>query len=84
MGHDEPAIPPTVSIVMESGGIIDGGMSGSPILDEAGRVVSLVSTAEGEGKRGDLQPTLTETLPGWIVRRLGLHEAERHVTREKA
>ncbi len=68
--------PAAVSIVMESGGIIDGGMSGSPILDDAGRAVSLLSTSEGEGKRGDLQPTLTEALPGWIVRRLGLHETK--------
>lgn len=42
-----------------------GGMSGSPILDDAGQAIGIV--AVGGGEREDLQPILTRSLPGWLL-----------------
>jgi hypothetical protein len=53
-----------------------GGMSGSPILNDAGRAVGVVvigtetSTPSGERKnlRAGPQPKLTHNLPGWLLK----------------
>ena len=52
------------------------GMSGSPILNDAGRAVGVVvvgsETANKDGERkvqrAGLQPTLVRDLPGWLLR----------------
>src|SRR5262249_41383950 len=49
-----------------------GGMSGSPILDDNGRAVSLLSRGSGrsgEPERSGPQPILAWNLPGWLARR---------------
>ena len=55
----------TISVSEVEGGIA-AGMSGSPILDQAGRAVGIISMNR------DLQPCLAEMLPAWILRRIGL------------
>jgi hypothetical protein len=51
---------------------IEGGMSGSPILDTDGKAISLVSTSCGVGSNSvhseGVAPTLTDNLPGWLLR----------------
>ncbi|UPT87978.1 serine protease [Bradyrhizobium barranii subsp. apii] len=42
--------------------IIETGMSGSPIVDESGAAIGLISTGNG--------PSLTACLPPWLLRRL--------------
>ena len=42
--------------------IIETGMSGSPIVDENGAAIGLISTGDG--------PSLTACLPPWLLRRL--------------
>ena len=48
-------------------GFIETGMSGSPILDENGAAIGLVSTGDG--------PSLIDCLPPWLSRRLDRAEA---------
>ena len=55
----------TISVSEVEGGIA-AGMSGSPILDQRGRAVGIVSTNR------DFHPCLAEMLPAWILRRIGL------------
>ena len=55
----------TISVSEVEGGIV-AGMSGSPILDQAGRAVGIVSTNR------DMNPCLAEMLPAWILRHFGL------------
>jgi hypothetical protein len=47
----------------EPGKPIEGGMSGSPIIDQKGRAIGVVAT-------NDFCPRLTRDLPGWL---LGIH-----------
>ena len=62
--------------ITEAGQGIVGGMSGSPILDEKGGAIGLVSTSGGAlntvHTKGDMEPCLSEALPGWLLRRLGM------------
>ncbi len=65
--------------VSEVEGEIAGGMSGSPILDQDGRAVGIISTGqqfggtpESPSTRGDMEPCLAEALPGWLLKRFGL------------
>ncbi len=65
--------------VSEVEGEIAGGMSGSPILDQDGRAIGIISTSqhfgdmpESPSTRGDMQPCLAEALPGWLLKRFGL------------
>lgn len=65
-----------LSIRRASQGIV-GGMSGSPILDDEGDAIGLVSTSSGGAPdtvhtEGNLEPCLSEALPGWLLRRLGV------------
>ena len=64
-----------LSIRRASQGIV-GGMSGSPILDDEGDAIGLVSTSRGAldtvQTTADLVPCLSEALPGWLLRRLGV------------
>ncbi len=55
----------TISVSEVEGGIASG-MSGSPILDQRGRAVGIVSTNR------DMNPCLAEMLPAWLLRRIGL------------
>ena len=48
-------------------GFIEPGMSGSPILDENGAAIGLVSTGDG--------PSLIDCLPPWLSRRLDRAES---------
>ncbi|QIG97525.1 trypsin-like peptidase domain-containing protein [Bradyrhizobium sp. 6(2017)] len=52
-------------IVNQAGNHIIGGMSGSPIIDENGGVIGLVSTGDG-----DMNPSLIDCLPPWLLRKL--------------
>ena len=65
--------------VSEVEGDIAGGMSGSPILDQDGRAIGVISTSrqigtapESPSTSGDIQPCLAEALPAWLLRRFGL------------
>ena len=64
-----------LSIREANHGIV-GGMSGSPILDDKGDAIGLVSTSRGAldtvHTTADLAPCLSEALPGWLLRRLGV------------
>jgi hypothetical protein len=44
---------------------IKGGMSGSPIIDETGAAIGLISTGDG-----DMNPGLMDCLPPWLLRKL--------------
>ncbi len=46
---------------------IEGGMSGSPILDENANAVGIVSVSSNQDSFFG-QPCLYETLPGWLAR----------------
>jgi S1-C subfamily serine protease len=49
------------------------GMSGSPLVDEDGRAIGLVTTGgSGDQEYGTISPALSEVLPGWLLRELGL------------
>ena len=65
----------SLSIRGANQGIV-GGMSGSPILDDEGDAIGLVSTSGGAPDTvhtaGDVEPCLREALPGWLLRRLGV------------
>jgi hypothetical protein len=50
-------------------GIVVIGMSGSPIVDENGKAVGLVSLGGGLGSKN---PCLAGALPGWLLRQLKL------------
>ncbi len=55
---------------------IDGGMSGSPILNEDGLAIGVVCTSSGgpnleNHTAGGPNPCLTHHLPGWVLRALG-------------
>lgn len=45
-----------------------GGMSGSPVFDDRGRVVGLASIGETQGCRG-IVTLLKRSLPGWVAER---------------
>ena len=64
-----------LSITRANQGIM-AGMSGSPILDDEGDAIGLVSTStnalHGVDTAGDFEPCLSEALPGWLLRRLGV------------
>jgi hypothetical protein len=53
---------------------IEGGMSGSPILDGEGRAIGVLCASEGFGDGqhagGGPNPNLLESLPGWLLRQL--------------
>ncbi len=68
----------TISVSEVEGNIV-GGMSGSPILDQDGRAIGVISTSrqigttpESPSTSGDIQPCLAEALPAWLLRRFGL------------
>ena len=55
---------------------IEGGMSGSPILNEDGLAIGVVCTSSGgpnleNHTAGGPNPCLTHHLPGWVLRALG-------------
>jgi hypothetical protein len=54
---------------------IEGGMSGSPILDDAGAAIGIVCCAGGVGGEphtgGGPNPRLADSLPGWLLRQIG-------------
>ena len=60
--------------IAEASAGIEGGMSGSPILLDDGRVIGVVCTSGGREDEmhtdGGPQPKLMNHLPGWLVRRL--------------
>ena len=52
---------------------IEGGMSGGPVVDDNGELVSVVSMATGSRDKGSKEghsPVLSVTLPTWILRRI--------------
>jgi len=55
-----------------------GGMSGSPILDAAGRAVGLAITcgASDDSPRACFDPVITKCLPVWLVERLAVASGE--------
>jgi len=61
---------------------IRGGMSGSPIVAPDGRAIGIVCLATGSGDDGDdcreggPNPFLPASLPGWLLKELGLFEYE--------
>ncbi len=65
----------SLSIRGANQGIV-GGMSGSPILDDEGDAIGLVPTSGGAPDTvhtaADFVPCLSEALPGWLLRRLGV------------
>lgn len=66
--------PPRALWATEAIAGIFGGMSGSPILLDDGRVIGVFCTAIGESDKvptgGGPQPRLTHHLPWWLVKRL--------------
>ena len=50
------------SLAVKDEGIVDWGMSGSPIVSMAGKVIALISTDRKN-------PVLKDTLPSWFFRR---------------
>jgi hypothetical protein len=50
------------SLGIEDEGVVEGGMSGSPIIDVAGRAMALMSN-------DDISPVLRDNLPAWFFRR---------------
>jgi hypothetical protein len=44
---------------------IEGGMSGSPIIDKNGAAIGMISTGDG-----DANPVLMDCLPPWLLRKL--------------
>ena len=58
--------------VFDAGGPFEGGMSGSPILDPKGAAIAVFCSSSGKLDEPDtesgLNPTLTENLPGWLLR----------------
>ena len=61
--------------ITESAGI-EGGMSGSPILDDEANAIGVVSTSAGteaeDNTKGGLEPCLSEVLPAWLTRSLNV------------
>jgi hypothetical protein len=55
-------------MLVRTGGIIEPGMSGSPILGDDGRAVSLVA-ANDTANLGALAMILHACLPGWMLSR---------------
>ena len=56
-----------LSITSGARGIIEGGMSGSPIIDTYGAAIGLVSTGDYSLNR---HPSLMDCLPPWLLREL--------------
>jgi hypothetical protein len=62
-------------VVADAKGSIVGGMSGSPLLNECGNAVGIVSCSHGSGSldthtEGGPNPRLTDSLPAWLVREI--------------
>jgi hypothetical protein len=55
-------------MICEGADQIRSGMSGSPIIDINGDAIGLVST---RGGKGNLNPSLIDCLPPWLLRKLG-------------
>jgi Trypsin-like peptidase domain len=49
---------------------IEGGMSGSPIIDANGAAIGLVSTGIGASTSPAINPSLMDCLPPWLLRKL--------------
>jgi hypothetical protein len=54
---------------------IKGGMSGSPVRNEEGRAIGVVSASSGgsdleDHREGGPNPALTRNLPGWLLREM--------------
>lgn len=64
--------PPNARVFVKTEGDIEGGTSGGPIIDDAGRLVGVVSFASGsEGRtRKGAFPRPHLALPTWILRRI--------------
>jgi hypothetical protein len=65
-------LPPPASACIKAERDIEGGTSGGPIVDAAGRLVGVVSTAggtQGASRQGQL-PRPHLALPAWIWRRI--------------
>jgi hypothetical protein len=62
---------PGSRFVFIAGARIESGMSGSPILNADGEAIGLISTS---GASGSVNPSLTDCLPPWLLRKL-LHNA---------
>jgi len=60
--------------LMHVAGVIEGGMSGSPILDGAGRVIGVCAAGGkiegGIADQSGPEPRLTHHLPGWLLRQI--------------
>ena len=56
-------------LTLDNGATIDGGMSGSPILNSDGAAIGLISTGNA-GVGNNINPALTNCLPNWLLRRL--------------
>jgi hypothetical protein len=49
---------------------IEGGMSGSPIIDATGAAIGLISMGDGCNDYGySVNPSLTDCLPPWLLRK---------------
>jgi hypothetical protein len=48
---------------------IEGGMSGSPIIDANGAAIRLVSTGNGARESPGICPSLADCLPPWLLRK---------------
>jgi len=61
------------TLVLESDEAIEGGTSGSPIVDESGELVGIASHATiakpGEGSNGSI-PYVKQALPVWVIREI--------------
>jgi hypothetical protein len=54
-----------------AGAKIDGGMSGSPILNASGQAIGLISTGNGLAHGDNCHPSLRDCLPPWLLRKVG-------------
>jgi len=79
--YGTPWDPPPGTVCIEAGGKIEGGASGGPVIDDAGRLVGVVSwssetsTGQGGGYHGQV-PRPHLALPGWVWWRVAADNRE--------
>jgi hypothetical protein len=58
-------------LATQGGGLIKSGMSGSPIVNDDGAAIGVVSTSDASG-RESTNPSLMDCLPQWLLRKLDI------------
>jgi hypothetical protein len=58
-------------LTLDTGAKIESGMSGSPIVNDKGAAIGVISTGNS-GVGSNLNPSLTDCLPPWLLRKLDI------------